>query len=54
MFPRPGRIRNVIDVRLPRPRDRSSRDFLKIMGKVFEATRHDVVDDVLELRTETA
>ena len=41
MTPRPGRIRTIIDVPVSRPRDRSSREFLDLMGSVFDVIRHD-------------
>jgi ABC-type nitrate/sulfonate/bicarbonate transport system ATPase subunit len=41
MTPRPGRIRTIIDVPASRPRDRSSREFLDLMGSVFDVIRHD-------------
>ena len=33
---RPGRVMDIIDVDLPRPRERSSDDFLKIRGTIFK------------------
>lgn len=32
----PGRIDNIIDVNLRRPRDRTSDDFLRIRDKIYE------------------
>lgn len=42
MSPRPGRIRTIMDVDLPRPRDRASRAFLDRMGDVFKLIQHDL------------
>src|SRR4051794_40731279 len=36
MTPRPGRIDRTIEVTLPRPRDRSSSDFLHLRGEILE------------------
>jgi ABC-type nitrate/sulfonate/bicarbonate transport system ATPase subunit len=36
MTPRPGRIERTIDVALPRPRDRSSAEFLHLRGEILE------------------
>ncbi|WP_146854946.1 ABC transporter ATP-binding protein [Brevifollis gellanilyticus] len=36
MSPRPGRIERIIDVNLPRPRQRSSPEFLKLRGDILE------------------
>lgn len=36
MTSRPGRVREIIDVPLKRPRDRTSRDFIEIRAKVLE------------------
>jgi NitT/TauT family transport system ATP-binding protein len=41
MTSRPGRIRTIVNVPASRPRDRSSRQFLDLMGAVFEIIRHD-------------
>jgi NitT/TauT family transport system ATP-binding protein len=35
MTARPGKIREIIDVDLPRPRDRTSREFIEVRGKVL-------------------
>ena len=36
MTPRPGRIERIIDVKLDRPRDRSSTEFLHLRGDILE------------------
>lgn len=36
MTPRPGRIERIIDVDLPRPRQRSSAEFLQLRGKILD------------------
>ena len=36
MTPRPGRIERTIEVDLARPRDRSSKEFLKLRGEILE------------------
>jgi ABC-type nitrate/sulfonate/bicarbonate transport system ATPase subunit len=36
MTPRPGRIERTITVEIPRPRDRSSPEFLKLRGEILE------------------
>jgi NitT/TauT family transport system ATP-binding protein len=35
MTARPGKVREMIDVDLPRPRDRTSREFMAVRGKVL-------------------
>jgi len=35
MTARPGKVREVIDVDLPRPRDRTSREFIAVRGRVL-------------------
>lgn len=35
MTARPGKVREIIDVNLPRPRDRTSREFIEVRGKVL-------------------
>jgi NitT/TauT family transport system ATP-binding protein len=35
MTARPGKVREIIDVDLPRPRDRTSREFIEVRGKVL-------------------
>ena len=41
MTPRPGQIRQCIDVALPRPRERSHRAFLDLMGSIFDIVSQD-------------
>jgi ABC-type nitrate/sulfonate/bicarbonate transport system ATPase subunit len=41
MTPRPGRIYQHLDVTMPRPRERSRREFLDLMGRVFEIVSQD-------------
>jgi len=36
MTPRPGRIDRIIDVNLPRPRQRNSPEFLHLRGDILE------------------
>ncbi len=36
MTPRPGKISEILDVNLPRPRDRADVEFTKIRGKILE------------------
>jgi ABC-type nitrate/sulfonate/bicarbonate transport system ATPase subunit len=36
MTPRPGRIEQIIPVNMERPRDRSSKDFLRLRGDILE------------------
>jgi ABC-type nitrate/sulfonate/bicarbonate transport system ATPase subunit len=36
MTPRPGRIERIIDVKLERPRERSSPEFLQLRGEILE------------------
>ncbi len=35
MTARPGKVREIIDVNLPKPRDRTSREFISVRGKVL-------------------
>jgi len=46
MSPRPGRIQEIIDVPMPHPRERSNRDFLDMMGRVYDQVGHHVELDV--------
>jgi ABC-type nitrate/sulfonate/bicarbonate transport system ATPase subunit len=41
MTPRPGRIERIIDVPLPRPRQRNSPDFLALRGRLIEVLHFD-------------
>jgi sulfonate transport system ATP-binding protein len=51
MEPRPGRIRSIIDVPVPRPRDRQD-DALRAIGRRVSAQiRGDVVDPIAEAET---
>jgi NitT/TauT family transport system ATP-binding protein len=55
MSPRPGRITNVIDVDLPRPRNedtRESRRYFELVTEVREALRHREGDATAELASE--
>lgn len=36
MSPRPGKIKEIIDVKFTRPRNRNSEEFLKLRGKILE------------------
>jgi sulfonate transport system ATP-binding protein len=51
MSPQPGTIRNVLPVRLPRPRDRTDREFVRVRRSVHDelfapgATAHLVADN---------
>src|SRR6185369_4278258 len=36
MSPRPGRIERVLDITLPRPRNRTSPEFLRMRGQILE------------------
>ena len=36
MTPRPGSIEQIIPVEMPRPRDRGSRDFLRLRGEILQ------------------
>jgi len=36
MTPRPGRIERIIPVKIPRPRDRASSEFLRLRGEILE------------------
>jgi NitT/TauT family transport system ATP-binding protein len=40
MSPRPGRIQDIIDVPIAHPRERSSREFLDMMGRVYDQVAH--------------
>ncbi len=43
---RPGRVMDIISVELPRPRERSSDEFLHIRSKIFKYLTKDATDDV--------
>jgi NitT/TauT family transport system ATP-binding protein len=47
MSHRPGRIKELFDVRLPRPRNalelRNNPDFIEVRGRVWEALREEVL-----------
>ncbi|MGE3699651.1 MAG: ABC transporter ATP-binding protein [Hyphomicrobiaceae bacterium] len=49
MTPRPGRIRQCIDIGMPRPRERSRREFLDLMGQIFEIVSQDFTATVAEI-----
>jgi ABC-type nitrate/sulfonate/bicarbonate transport system ATPase subunit len=36
MTPRPGRIERIIEIDLPRPRQRNSSEFLRLRGEILE------------------
>ncbi len=52
MQPRPGRIKRIIDVNLPRERNRSSAEFIAIKEEVLREFA-DTPDTVEELTTQT-
>ncbi|MDB5414192.1 MAG: sulfonate transporter ATP-binding protein [Rubritepida sp.] len=54
MTPRPGRIRAILEVGMPRPRDRASRPFLDMMSQVFGLIRDDEIDESEEARKQVA
>lgn len=46
MSARPGQIKNIIPINLPRPRDRSGEDFLKIRGTVLRELHSQISNEI--------
>ena len=53
MTPRPGRIEQIIPVKMDRPRDRSSPDFLRLRGDILE-TMHFAGRSLAEVASESS
>lgn len=54
MQPRPGRIQRIVDVDLPRPRDRVAADFTAIKDDVLSAFSHEIHHATVAERAERA
>jgi ABC-type nitrate/sulfonate/bicarbonate transport system ATPase subunit len=53
MTPRPGKIEQIIPVKMDRPRDRSSPDFLRLRGDILE-TMHFAGRSLAEMASESS
>lgn len=54
MQPRPGRIQRIVDVDLPRPRDRVAANFTAIKDDVLSAFSHEIHHATVAERAERA